>query len=68
MTIEPEPEVARGPDLAGEAIPLEILYEDDAMLALNKQPGLVVHPAAGHARHLPGRDEICPTAAGGYGT
>jgi 23S rRNA pseudouridine1911/1915/1917 synthase len=32
----------------GEAIALEILYEDDALLALNKQPGLVVHPAAGH--------------------
>ena len=48
VTIEPEPEVAHGPDLSGEAIPLEILYEDDAMLALNKQPGLVVHPAAGN--------------------
>ncbi len=48
VTIAPEPEVARTPDLAGEAIPLEILYEDDAMLALNKQPGLVVHPAAGN--------------------
>jgi len=48
VTIEPQPEVARGPDLAGEAIPLEILYEDAAMLALNKQPGLVVHPAAGN--------------------
>jgi 23S rRNA pseudouridine1911/1915/1917 synthase len=48
VTIEPEPEVARAPDLSGEAIPLEILYEDDAMLALNKQPGLVVHPAAGN--------------------
>jgi 23S rRNA pseudouridine1911/1915/1917 synthase len=33
---------------AGEAIPLDILYEDDALLALNKAPGLVVHPAAGH--------------------
>ena len=32
----------------GEAIALEILYEDDALLALNKQAGLVVHPAAGH--------------------
>jgi len=32
----------------GEAIALDILYEDDALLALNKQPGLVVHPAAGH--------------------
>jgi 23S rRNA pseudouridine1911/1915/1917 synthase len=48
VTVEPEPEAARGPELAGEAIPLEILYEDDAMLALNKQPGLVVHPAAGN--------------------
>jgi 23S rRNA pseudouridine1911/1915/1917 synthase len=48
VTIKPEPEVPRGPDLSGEAIPLEILYEDDAMLALNKQPGLVVHPAAGN--------------------
>jgi 23S rRNA pseudouridine1911/1915/1917 synthase len=34
--------------MSGEAIPLEIIYEDDALLALNKQPGLVVHPAAGH--------------------
>ena len=32
----------------GEAIALAILYEDEALLALNKQPGLVVHPAAGH--------------------
>ncbi len=32
----------------GEAIALEILYEDAALLALNKQPGLVVHPAVGH--------------------
>ncbi len=32
----------------GEAIALDVLYEDGALLALNKQPGLVVHPAAGH--------------------
>jgi 23S rRNA pseudouridine1911/1915/1917 synthase len=32
----------------GEAIPLDVIYEDDALLALNKQPGLVVHPAVGH--------------------
>jgi 23S rRNA pseudouridine1911/1915/1917 synthase len=32
----------------GEDIPLDILYEDDALLAINKQPGLVVHPAAGN--------------------
>jgi len=31
-----------------ENIPLEIIYEDDDLLCLNKPPGLVVHPAAGH--------------------
>jgi 23S rRNA pseudouridine1911/1915/1917 synthase len=34
---------------AGEAIPLNIVYEDDALIVLDKQSGLVVHPAAGHA-------------------
>jgi 23S rRNA pseudouridine1911/1915/1917 synthase len=34
--------------LKGEAIPLEILYEDEALLVLNKPAGLVVHPAPGH--------------------
>ncbi|MDF2182323.1 23S rRNA pseudouridine(1911/1915/1917) synthase RluD [Neptuniibacter sp. CAU 1671] len=29
-------------------IPLEIVYEDDAILVINKPAGLVVHPAAGH--------------------
>ncbi len=31
-----------------EDIPLDILYEDDHLLILNKPAGLVVHPAAGH--------------------
>ena len=34
-----------------EDMPLDILYEDDDLLALNKPAGLVVHPAAGHAAH-----------------
>ena len=34
-----------------EDIPLDILYEDDDLLVVNKPPGLVVHPAAGHAEH-----------------
>jgi 23S rRNA pseudouridine1911/1915/1917 synthase len=34
--------------LQAEAIPLDILYEDDALLLLNKPVGLVVHPAPGH--------------------
>jgi 23S rRNA pseudouridine1911/1915/1917 synthase len=29
-------------------IPLEIVYEDPAMVVVNKPPGLVVHPAPGH--------------------
>ena len=31
-----------------ENIPLDILYEDDELLAVNKPPGMVVHPARGH--------------------
>ena len=31
-----------------EAIPLEVLYEDDQLIVLHKPAGLVVHPAAGH--------------------
>jgi 23S rRNA pseudouridine1911/1915/1917 synthase len=31
-----------------ENIPLDILYEDDTIIAVNKQPGMVVHPARGH--------------------
>ncbi len=35
-------------DLQPEAIPLDILYEDDTLIIVNKPAGLVVHPAAGH--------------------
>lgn len=31
-----------------EAIPLDMVYEDDAIMVLNKPAGLVVHPAAGN--------------------
>lgn len=31
-----------------EPIPIEILHEDDDIIVINKQPGLVVHPAPGH--------------------
>jgi len=43
----PEPTAA---EARPEAIPLDILYEDDALLVLNKAPGLVVHPASGHEK------------------
>jgi len=39
----PEPIICRP-----EAIPLSILHEDSDVIVLNKPPGLVVHPGAGH--------------------
>jgi len=38
LSLEPEP------------IPLDILYEDDHLIAVNKPAGLVVHPAPGHPK------------------
>ncbi len=35
-------------DIVPKDIPLEIVYEDQDVLVLNKPKGLVVHPAAGH--------------------
>jgi len=34
-----------------EQIPLEILFEDDDLLVLNKPAGLVIHPGAGNRQH-----------------
>jgi 23S rRNA pseudouridine1911/1915/1917 synthase len=42
---------ARRAEAQPEPMPLDILYEDDALLVLNKPAGLVVHPAAGHEEH-----------------
>lgn len=33
---------------APEDLPLQILYEDSSLLVINKEPGMVVHPAPGH--------------------
>ena len=41
----PEPEK---PDIAAEDIPLDILYEDDDIIVINKPKQMVVHPAPGH--------------------
>ncbi|MGD8378096.1 MAG: 23S rRNA pseudouridine(1911/1915/1917) synthase RluD [Gammaproteobacteria bacterium] len=46
LRLEAVPE--RAPDLAPEPIPLDVIYEDDALLVINKPPGLVVHPGAGN--------------------
>lgn len=36
------------PDILPEEIPLDILYEDEDVLVVNKPKGMVVHPSAGH--------------------
>lgn len=59
-------------DLLPENIPLEILYEDDYLIVVNKPAGMVVHPAVGnwsgtfvnallyHCHHLVGSDNLRP--------
>jgi len=44
LTVQLMPETAFEP----EPIPLDIVYEDEALLVINKPAGLVVHPAAGN--------------------
>ena len=41
---------AQPTDLIAEDIPLDIIYENDEVIIVNKPAGLVVHPAAGHVR------------------
>ncbi len=38
-------------DFPPENIPLDIIYEDDDLLVINKQPGIIVHPTKGHPEH-----------------
>ena len=42
----PEPKAV---DIVATEMPLDIVYEDEDVLVLNKPKGLVVHPAAGHS-------------------
>ncbi len=46
--IVPEPEIL---DVEPEDIPLDILYEDEDVLLINKPKNMVVHPAPGHPNH-----------------
>jgi len=45
VTIPP----AKDTSLVGEDIPLDILFENDDLIVINKPAGMVVHPALGHA-------------------
>ena len=45
LDVAPEPAVASEP----EALPLDLIHEDDALFIVDKPSGLVVHPGAGNA-------------------
>lgn len=59
-------------ELIPQDIPLDIIYEDEQVIVLNKQPGIVVHPGHGnysgtlvnglihHFKNLPGKDDTRP--------
>ena len=47
LTVPPVEEI----ETQAEEIPLELLFEDDDLLVLNKPAGLVVHPGAGNQTH-----------------
>ena len=46
LVVEIPPPVPAEPE--PEDIPLDVVFEDEDMLVLNKAPGMVVHPAPGH--------------------
>jgi len=48
--VEIHPPAPAMPDWKAQAIPLEIVHEDDDILVINKPPGLVVHPGAGNPK------------------
>lgn len=57
------------PPATAEDIPLDVIFEDDAILIINKPAGMVVHPAAGHhsgtlVNALLGRYENLPNPGG----
>lgn len=48
VVIWPEPKPSEN---LPEDIPLNVLFEDESLLVINKPPGLVAHPAPGHEQH-----------------
>lgn len=46
-----EPQAPQQLKLEAENIPLDIVYEDEDVIVVNKPQGMVVHPAPGHAQH-----------------
>jgi 23S rRNA pseudouridine1911/1915/1917 synthase len=51
IQINPNPEAIIHAEWKPEPIALDLVYEDEALLVINKPPYLVVHPAPGHLNH-----------------
>jgi len=49
VSIQVELPVTQPSDLVPESIPLDIIFENDDLMVVNKPAGMVVHPAAGHS-------------------
>ena len=49
--IELEVPEAVEPEILAEPMDLDVLYEDEDIILINKPKGMVVHPAAGHYTH-----------------
>ncbi|MFH1178075.1 MAG: RluA family pseudouridine synthase [Acidobacteriota bacterium] len=47
-TVEVAPPPVVASELVAQEIPLDVIYEDEHLIAVNKPPGLVIHPAAGN--------------------
>src|SRR5437899_5405251 len=60
---EPPPEKI---ETRPEPIPLDVLFEDNDLIVINKPAGLVVHPGAGHREHTLVNALLshCPTLSG----
>jgi 23S rRNA pseudouridine1911/1915/1917 synthase len=50
VLVQEPAEEAAARTISEAALPLEILFEDDQIMVVNKPAGMVVHPAAGHQR------------------
>jgi 23S rRNA pseudouridine1911/1915/1917 synthase len=50
VDVQLPPDVGRRLVMAPEALPLEVLYEDDSLIAVNKPAGMVVHPTYRHTQ------------------
>ena len=46
--IEVSPPKPRPSEIVAQALPLDVLFEDEHLIVINKPPGLVIHPAAGN--------------------